>query len=174
MHRPEAALVGGAVGDMCGKQRARMDIDQREIAVDKIDFAGVDILRFELGLRLTDEGVAERSLVIAVLDHGDWRIWVAKRALLGLCFGIQRWRGGEGWLVLRRDRGGGRGDARRSLATTCRHDQRQQHNRQWTQERTKANMRWFQLAFLLVIEGVNPRSFSYAQWAPGYTPFLLL
>ena len=111
-----------------------MDIDERKIAVDEIDFAGLDVLRFELGLRLTDEGVAERSLVVSVLDHSDWRMGVAECALLGRGIGILRRRGSEGWRLPRRGRGGSRGGARRGLAATCGDCQRHQHNRQWAKE----------------------------------------
>jgi hypothetical protein len=116
---------------MRGQQRAGMNIDQRKIAVNKIYFAGIDILRFELRLRLTDKGMAERSLVIAVLDHGDRRIGVAQGTLLGRGGNILRRRAGGGWLATRRAWGDSGGGARRSFAATRRQAQRQQHNRQW-------------------------------------------
>jgi hypothetical protein len=126
VHRPEAALLGRAVGDMRGQQRAGMDIDQRKIAIDEIDFAGLDILLFEPGLRLTDEGVTVRSLEVAVLDHSDRRVWVALRALFGRGRGILGRRGSEGRLVARRGRSGG---ARRGLAAAGGQGQRHEYKR---------------------------------------------
>jgi len=134
VHRPKAALGGGAVGDMCGQQRAGMNIDQRKIAVYEINFAGLDILRIELRLRLTDKGEAERSLVVAVLDHSDRRIRVAQRALLGRGCGILCRRGGQGWLAARRG-WRGRCDARRSLAATRGDCQRKQHKHKTMDDR---------------------------------------
>lgn len=62
---------------MGGQQRAGMNIDQREIAINEVNLAGIDVIGLELGFRLTDETSAERSLVVAILDDRDWRAGVA-------------------------------------------------------------------------------------------------
>ena len=71
MHLPEAVLLGRAVGRLGGLEGLRVDALERQVEHDIADLAGVDILLFDLRVRLTDVPGAVRSLVVRELDEGQ-------------------------------------------------------------------------------------------------------
>jgi hypothetical protein len=74
VHRPELALLVGALGRFGGLERIRVNALERQVAVDVLHFARLDVGLLELWDHLPDMTAAERTLVIGKLDNRDRRV----------------------------------------------------------------------------------------------------